>query len=512
VDAEFLFQQGLPPQARYVFKHALIQDAAYQSLLKSRRQQWHQQIAQVLEERFPETKETQPELLAHHYTEAGLITQAIPYWQQAGQRAIQRSANAEAIAHLTKGLELLKTLPDAPERLQHELMLQVTLSAPLMATKGWAAPEVEQVSARARELCQQVGESSQLFLVLWGLWNFYIVRAQLQTARELGKQFMRLTQNIQDPTLLLQAHFILGDTFFWCGEFTPARAHLEQDIALDNPQRRRSHASLYGLDPRTACLSHAAWTLWLLGYPDQALKRAYQALTLAQELSHPLSVAWTLFCAAVLYRHRQEWQATQEQAEALIALSTEQGFPHWVLLGTILRGWAVTRQGQRDEELEPMRQSLAAWRAMGAELDRPHCLALLAEAHGSVGQTEEGLSVLAEALTQVDKTREYVYEAELYRLKGELSLQSAVHSRQSTVINPQAEAEACFLKAIEIARRQSAKSLELRAVMSLARLWQQQGKQHAARNMLSEIYNWFTEGFDTKDLQEAKELLEELAH
>ena len=202
VEAELLYQRGLPPQARYLFKHALIQDTAYQSLLKSTRQQYHQQIAQVLEERFPETTETQPELLAHHYTEAGLIAQAIPYWQQAGQRAIERSANVEAISHLTKGLELLKTLPDTPERVQQELTLQITLGVPLMATKGYAAPEVESAYTRARELCQQVGETPQLFPVLWGLWLFYFVRGELQTARELGEQLLSLAQSVQDPALL----------------------------------------------------------------------------------------------------------------------------------------------------------------------------------------------------------------------------------------------------------------------------------------------------------------------
>jgi predicted ATPase len=511
VAAELLFPHE-SPQATYVFKHALIRDAAYQSLLRRTRQQYHQRIAQVLSERFPETVETQPEVLAHHFTEAGLSAQALSYWQRAGERATQRSAHMEAVNHLTKGLEILRTLPHTPEHTQQELMLQVALGAPLMATKGWAAPEVEQVCGRARELCQQAGESVQLFPVLWGLWNFYIVRAQVQTAQELGEQFLRLAQNTPDPAFLLQAHFIVGDTFFWCGEFPPARAHLEQDIALDNPQRRCSHAALYGLDPGIACLSHAAWTLWVLGYPEQALKRAYQALTVAKELSHPLSVAWALWCAGVLHRYRQERQAAQEQAEALITLATEQEFPHWVVLGTLLRGWAVTEQGQREEEIEPMRQSIATWRAMGAELDRPHCLALLAEAWGTTGQPEEGLAVLDEALAAVHRTGEHYCEANLYRLVEELSLQllspqSTASDPRPRLPNPQAEAEACFHQAIAIARRQSAKSFELRASMSLARLWQQEGKRAEAYELLAPIYGWFTEGFDTADLQEAKALL-----
>lgn len=249
------------------------------------------------------------------------------------------------------------------------------------------------------------------------------------------------------------------------------------------------------------------------------MKRIQQALALAQELSHPLSLAWALFCAAVLHRYRQEWQVTQERAEALITLSTEQGFPHWVLLGTIIRSWAVTRQGQREKEIELMRQSLAAWQAMGAELNRPHCLALLAEACASVARVEDGLAVLDEALAAVHQTGEQFYKAELYRLKGELTLQREfkvpgskfqVADSRSLLPDPRGEAESCYLKAIEVARKQSAKLLELRAVMSLCRLWQQDGKKGEARQLLVEIYNWFTEGFDTADLKDAQALLEEL--
>jgi len=468
--------------------------------------------------------------LAHHYTEAGLTAQAIPYWQQAGQRAIQRSANSEAIAHLTKELDLIKTLPDTPERTQQELTLQIALGGPLMATKGFAAPEVEKAYARARELCQQVGETPQLFLVLWGLWAFYTVRAELQAARELGEQSLSLAQSVQDPALLLWAHLMVGVTLFWLGEFASAQAHLEQSIALYDPQQHRSHAFFYGQSPKVSCLSIATWALWLLGYPDQAQERIRGALALAQELSHPFSLVYALFYAASLHRFRREVQATQERAEALIALSREQGFLYRLTFGTILRGWATAEQGQGEEGITPIRQGLAAFQATGAGVVRPYFLALLAEAYGKVGQGEKGLSVLAEALTAVEKTGERFYEAELYRLKGELSLQSrqvedksqTSHGQvegKSEVTNPQhlapstqaeAEAEACFLKAIEIARRQSAKSLELRAVMSLSQLWQQQGKRGDARQMLAEIYGWFTEGFDTKDLQEAKALLTEL--
>ncbi|MBI3303479.1 MAG: hypothetical protein HYZ72_15555, partial [Deltaproteobacteria bacterium] len=525
-------QRGLPPQVRYLFKHALIQDAAYQSLLKSKRQQCHQQIAQVLEERFPETKETQPELLAHHYTEARLIAQAIPYWQQAGQKAIRRSANVEAINHLTKGIELLKALPDTPERTQQELTLQIALGVPLGITKGYASPEAGTVYDRARELCQQIGETPQLCPVLWALWHFYHVRAELQLARDLGEQLLLLAQRYQDRDFLLQAHHALWTTLIFLGEFTLAHEHLERGLTLYDPQQHRSHALLYGgHDPGVCCRTQGAWVLWFLGYPDQALKSSQEAIILAQELSQPYSLAIALEVITMIHQFRQEVEAAQERAEAALAFSREQGFPVFSALGTLYRGWALAEQGQGEEGIAQLRQGLAAYRVTGAELGVPYQLARLAEVYGRTGQAKEGLSVLAEALAVADKSGERRWAAELYRLKGQLTLQSRqvedksrtslgqvegkseVTNTQHPAPNPQAEAEAeaCFLKAIDIARRQSAKSLELRAVMSLSRLWQQQGKQEEARRMLAEIYGWFTEGFDTADLKEARALLAELA-
>ena len=508
VEAEILYQRGSGEQTRYVFKHALIQDTAYQSLRKSTRQQYHQQIAQVLTEQLAELTEAHPELLAHHYTEAGLLGQALPYWLQAGQRAVQRSANVEAISHLTKGLELLQTLPDTPTRAQQELTLQITLGSPLIATRGFAAPEVEHAYTRARELCHQVGETPQLFPVLAGLLNFYDVRGEHQTAHELGEQFLSLAQKGQDPALLLEAHHMLGCPLISLGEFASARVHFKQGIALYDPQQHRSHAFLYGgHDPGVCCLSQEALALWFVGYPDQALKRTRDALTLAHKLAHPFSLAFALSFTAELQQRCGAVQAVREQAETVITLCSEQGFPYWLAAGMILRGWALAEQGQGEEGIAQMRQGLTAYRAVGAELDQTYYLALLAEAYGKVGQVEEGLNVLAESLAAVNKTGERFYEAELYRLKGTLTLQSPVQGPQSQV----EEAEACFLKAIEIARRQQAKSLELRAVMSLSRPWQQQGKREEALELLTEIYGWFTQGFDTKDLQEAKALLSELS-
>ena len=500
---DLISQKGLPPQAQYVFKHALVQDSAYQSLLRSTRQGYHQKIAQVLEEQFSDTKDTQPELLAYHYTEAGLGEQAIPYWRQAGQRASQRSAHVEAVRHLTTGLKLLKALPDTPAYAEVELTLQIALGAPLMATKGWAAPEVEQAYARARELCQQAGETPQLFPALRGLWSFYAVRAEFQTAREFGQELLRIAQRACNPILLLEAHLTLGATFLWLGEFAAAREHLEKGVSLYDPQQLRSHISIYGLDPAMICLSYAAYAHWYLGYPEQALKSSRAAVASAQELALPFGVAYALDHAAELHQYRREEHTVQEQTSGVIALSTEHGYPLYAARGHMLRGWVLAEKGQTAEGITQIRQGLDDYRATGQRSLQAYFLALLAEAHGRGGQAEEGLTVLAEALDIVHQTGERLHESELYRLKGELLLQ---HSSADYL-----EAEASFQQALAVAHQQHAKSWELRAAISLAQLWQQQGKTAEARELLAPVYNWFTEGFDTQDLKDAKALLEALA-
>jgi predicted ATPase len=503
VGAELLYQRGRPPRAKYIFKHALIQDAAYGSLLKRTRQQYHEQIARMLEAEFPETVEAEPELVAHHYTEAGLNEQAVGYWYQAGKRAAQRSAHVEAINHLNRGLEVLMTLPDTLERARQELEIQVTLGPVLMAVKGQSSPDTEHAYARARKLCQQVGETPQLFPVLHGLWRFYMVRAELRTTRELAEQIFTLAQGKEDPALLLEANRMMGQTLYWLGEMAAAREHYEQAIALYDSRQHRSHAFVYGQDPGVACRGLAAWPIWVLGYADQALQNIHEALSLAHELAHPFSIVFALMISAVVHQFHRQARLVQTRAEELIALSTEQGFAFWLAVGKILRGWALTVQGAGAEGIAQMREGFTAYWATGAEVDRPYLISLLAEAYREVGQAEEGLAVLIEALAFVDKTGDRYWEAELYRHKGDLLL--ALDEEN------QAEAEACFHKAIEVARRQSARSLALRAVMSLSRLWQQQGKQEEARQMLFDIYGWFTEGFDTADLKAAKDLLNEIS-
>jgi class 3 adenylate cyclase/predicted ATPase len=503
VDAELLYQRGQPPQARYVFKHALIQDAAYQSLLKSSRQRYHEQIARAMEERLPETTATQPELLAHHYSEAGRTEQALPYWQAAGRRAVQRSANVEAISHLTRGLDLLKTLPDSPEHARRQLALLIALGVPLRAIKGFAAPEVGKAYARALELCQREGETSQLVPILRGLWEFHELRAEYGTARELGEKLLALARMGPDPGALLVAHDVMGDTLFWLGEFAAARSHLEQGVALYDAQQRQSHIFLYGYDAGVACMGFGAWALWFLGFPDQALRRAQAALSVARELDHPFSLAFGLQFVAQLHHYRREYALARDLATEVIAISSEQGFPLWSGMGTIVRGWALAKEGRGIEGLAQVRQGIVEWQKTGFELEWPHFLAMLAEVHETVDQPREGLKRLAEARAAADKTGEGFWDAEIHRLHGEFSLQVAATET--------GRAEESFLKAIEIARRQQAKSLELRAVVSLCRLWKCLGKKDEARQTLAAIDAWFTEGLDTPDLGEAKALLKELS-
>jgi predicted ATPase len=349
VAAELVYQRGLPPQATYMFKHALIQDTAYQSLLRSTRQQYHQRIAQVLEEQFPETVQTQPELVAHHYTEAGFTEQAIPYWQRAGQHASAGSAHLEAVSHFTTAIELLTTLPETSERLQHALTLHIALGAALQIAKGYTAPEAEHVYTQARALCQQVGETPELVPVLFGLWQFYHARAQFSIACELGDTLLRLAQQAQDAALAVLAHSSLGSTWLQRGALPAARQHLEEGIARDTPAQPRTAVFRLGLDLGVACRVRGAVTLWLLGYPDQALTHIHEALALAHTLSHPYSQAYARVLAAFVTQFRRDVPAVYEHAEAAVALATEQGFPHWAAMGTVLWGWALAMQGQREE-------------------------------------------------------------------------------------------------------------------------------------------------------------------
>ena len=498
--AELLYEARPVPEPVYAFKHALTQEVAYHSLLRSTRQQYHQQIAEVLVARFADLVETQPEILAHHYTEAGLNEQAIPYWQRAGERAASRSAHREAIAHCTRGLEVLKLLPDTPTRAQHELKLQLTLGEMLLFTKGPGADEVGPVRLRAHELCERVGDDRQRFPVLMGLFGFHGVRGELQAARVFAEQLLRLAQRQHIALHHLRAHFTMGFTLLFLGELVAARASLERAMTFWDLQQHDTRPPHTEQDLVVTCLAHLAMTLGILGYCDQALACAHEALTRAQELSHPYSLAYALAHVTWIRRLRRETQATREQAEATLALCEEQEFSQWLTSGWIWRGWALVAQGQGEEGVALMRQGIVH---SPDRLMLPYEWALLAEAYASLGQTAEGLAILTEQLDMVDRSEGRFYAAELHRLKGELLLQQAPPDAQ--------QAERCFHQALDLAHRAQAKWWELRAAISLSRLWQCQGKRDTAHRLLAEVYGWFTEGFDTPDLQEAQALLRQLS-
>jgi predicted ATPase/DNA-binding winged helix-turn-helix (wHTH) protein len=485
---------------RYRFTHALYQEVAYHRLTAARRVQLHRRIGEREEAGYGPQVRERAAVLAMHFVRGRDFQRAVRYLQYAGENALQRSAHPEALQHLTQGLTLLATLPETPARIHQELDLQVALGQAWSATKSHAAPEVEQTYARARALCAQVGETPQLLPTLWGLWRFYNARLALLTVRELGEQLVQLAERGADPTHCMAAYAALGQTLLGFGDYAAAWKHLEQGIALIDQTTQRTLVLRHGEAPGVRCLGVAATTLWCLGYPAQAVRRSQEALALAQALAHPYSLATAEFQAISLHACRREAPVVQVQADALLTLATAQQFPQWVAHGAFWQGWILTMQGQGAAGLAQMHQGVAAIVATGQRVSQPRYLVLLAEAAGHAGQVAEGLRLLAEAWATLEESKQGQLLAEAYRIQGELLLRQAVPAA--------AQAEACFQQALAIARRQQAKSWELRAAMSLSRLWQQQGKRTEGRALLAPIYDWFTEGFDTPDLQDAKALLE----
>jgi predicted ATPase/DNA-binding winged helix-turn-helix (wHTH) protein len=492
--------------SRYAFQHALYQEVLYERVTAARKVTLHRRIGEREEQAYGNRAAEIAAELAVHFERGRDYLRATQYLQYAAENAQQKNAYQEAISLATRGLQLLTEVSDTPERIQQELRLQLTLGGALGAVKGYSAPEVENALTQARAMSQKLGETPQLFPVLGSLFVFYVNRTEVQTAHELAEQMMRLAQSAQNPLLLPFAHAALGGALFLLGELTSARTHMEQASALYDPQQYPRFTGNRS-DLRVDCLSYRSHILWFLGYPDQALKLSEEAIALAEELSHPFSLAFALGFASLFHLYRRDEQTALARAEAVMTLATEQGFPYWLAFGLGVRDCVLAEQGQMEERIARMRRN---------KLTPPP--ALLAEVCGRVGQVEEGLALITKALAAGDRTGVRVNEADLYRVKGELLLlqfqvsssKFQVENPQSVFPNPQSGAEACFHKAIEIAQRQQAKSLELRAVMSLSHLWQQQGKEKEAHRVLSEIYNWFTEGFDTKDLQEAKAFLEDL--
>ena len=501
VENEILYQRGRPPRSRYIFKHALIQDAAYQSLLKRTRQQYHRQVAALMEERFPETVEAHPELVAHHYMEAGCNEEAVAYYQKAGQIALGRSANVEAVTHFERGLELLPQLPETPERHERELDMQMALGPALVATRGYADAGVERAYESAWQLCQRLEDSVHLPLVLRGRQVFHLLHGELSKAREFAKQFLDLAERQQDPALMVGSYHALGQTLFFHGDLIAARRTVEQGITLFDPEKHRlSHWP--GGQPGEQCYLYDAFALWMLGYPDQALRRSEEALVMADELANPANLVNTMCFAANLHVLRRDLSAARRRAKTTMEMSVEQRHSFYLGHGTVLHGWARAAQGKVEDGIAEIDRGIATFRATGSQTWIPHFLGLQAEAYARAERIDDGLASVAEGLVLAEDTEQHCWQAELNRIKGDLLLAASPN-------NP-AEAESYFSQALDIARRQQAKSWELRAAVGLGRLWQRQGKLDKARDLLAPVHDWFTEGFDTPDLKDAKALLEAL--
>jgi len=485
----------------YRFQHALYRQVLYECLGTMRCVQLHGRIGARLEGGYGAQAGEIATQLALHFEHGGEIPRAVHYWQQAGDNARGRHAYPEALTALRKGRTLLATLPESPARMQDELTLLLSLGELLMVAKGLGAPEVGEVYTQAQALCQQVGEPRQRFQVLRGLYRFHGTQAQFQTAGALSQQLVDLAHHHDDLDLVLEGRMALGSVALPQSDLVTARAHFEHSLRLCDRQRPPL-ASSRGHADRVITLALLGQTLWGLGYADQAQQYSQDALTQAQQTGHPLSLAYARAFAARLAQCRRDVAATQAHAEALMTFAMTHAFGHRVELGRTLRGWALAMQGDAAAGVAAIHQGCIALYGMGHKQYRPYYLALLAEAYGQTGQPEAGLTALADAVTLVAATEERWWEAEISRLQGVLLLQLPLPDVS--------QAEACFQQARDVARRQQAKALELRATLSLSRLWQQQGKREAAQQVLAPVYGWFTEGLDTADLQEAKALLEAL--
>jgi predicted ATPase len=500
VASELVFQRGTPPDALYTFKHALVQDAAHSSLLRGARQQLHAQIAGALETHSPEIMENQPELLAQHYAEAGLVEKSVALWGEAGRRSVARSAMAEAAAQYHKGLDQLALLPDDPKRKRQELELRSSLSAVLIAVKGFAAPETGDAYARARKLWEKLGSPGEFLQIPYGQSRYHMNRGELDLAQRLDKDLLRLSRQRNDAAGLVLGHYSSGRTLVFAGRFASSRSQLEEAVALYNPISHGSLVQQAAVDPQVASQAYLGIVLFCLGFPDQALARSSAAVAEARRLAHPPSLASSLMNGTTVLLLVGDDAALDERANQLVAVTTEQGFPFWGAVGTIYRGWVKVKNGDVAEGISLLRSGSTAYRATGARVWMPYHIALLARAYEIAGQIEEGLTQLDDALQIVERTGERWLDAELYRHKGQLLLRQG-HSEA---------AEELYRNALRIAEQQQAKLWELRASVSLARLRRDQGRRAEARDLLAPAYDWFTEGFDTPDLKEAKSLLDEL--
>lgn len=500
VASELLFRRGSPPDAVYTFKHALVQDSAYASLLRSRRRQLHARIAAVLKESFEETASLEPEVLAHHYTEAEDFDKAFLSWRQAAGQAVARSAHREAIQHLNNCLDVLEVLPEAQQRRNREFDIYTALGHSLLATKGYAATEVADAYGKALELCDQAEQTSTRTSVLTGLFFFHINRPDFAAAFEVAEELVSITQDSEDQYTKVEASTARGMTHFWCGRLDAALADLQPASGRYRPEPARPRDRH---DAGVGCLHYLAWTLWYMGYPDKARATCDGMLSLAKELSHPLSTVYALTTGSTVHILLNEGQQAQVLAERAVDVATDYGFDFWLAIANIRLGEAFIVQEKFIEGIDHYLQSIADKQATGSVLGRSIQGAFLASAYRQTGQPARGLELLDKTLAEIQRSGERNFEAELYRVKGELI--GAAFDRDA------AAAENLFLQGLEVAREQQAKSLEIRSATSLARLWGKSGKREQALQLLSGVYGWFSEGFDTRDLNDAKAMLEALS-
>lgn len=507
---DFIHERPSFPEVDYAFKHALTQEVAGQALLSTRRSALHERTAEAIEALFPGRLKEYCNELAHHYSRSGNAAKAVEYLHLAARQALQRSAHVQAIQHLQDALALIKSTPDTPQRSRAELSLLLSLGQAWIAVRGQASVEVESTYRRAAALCEQGEKTPEFFSTQLGLWSFHQLRAQYGTARSLAVRLFRIAKGTKDSEQLTEAHRALASTLFRLGEIKAARIHMEHALTQQrNDEQNYDLLMRYARNPAVHTRSALSWILWYLGMPDQSRACSQDALALAKKASDPFSLALGLAFAAQLYQCRREAYLAMEYAEAAVSVASEQGYPHYLAWGTVLRGWALSAQGALDEGLVQIRQGLSAHQATGAALGRPTLLALLAEAYANAGQVQAGLDVLTEAIDLVAETCERFSEPTLLRLKGELLLRLPSQARSAQVT--ERDAESNLLRAIALARQQASRSVELQAALSLAALWQRQNKSHAAHEMLAEVHGAFTEGYDTVDWRHGYALLKELS-
>jgi predicted ATPase len=491
-----VFRRGEPPEAVYSFKHVLVRDAAYESLLKSRRQQLHGQIARTLEERFADIVASQPEIVAHHFTEAGLVEPAIDYWLKAGQQAARRSANAEALNHLARGLELLPNMDDPMLRNKSELLLQTLRGNSLRATKGWSIDSVKHAYTRALQLCKESGFDEHTLPAVFGLWTWNFVRAALSEAQALAEHLVNTAENVDDSVYKVLAHEALGFTLFAHGKFPAAHAALERSISMCEDSKAAAYLDLSAQDPRVHVRLYDGMVLWLLGYPDQALRICAEARRYADTSRHPFSEAMARTISLRVHQFRGEATVVAGQANAAIALCEEHGFVHYLAMSLILRGWASVQQGEFEKGIAEIQEGLEKERATGALLYESYTLGLLADACIKNERYGQAFDFLDRAQLRLDEENsEHFYAAEIYRLLGETYLRSRRDLDQ---------AERYLCKGLRVAREQKAKSLELNLCVSIYDLYELRQNADKYRSQLGEIYGSFSEGFGTTDLVRAK--------